>query len=854
MSTQDGRSPGAELAASPAAPLVSRSSSSLEARLLAGVVLAPLVVAGLVTAWLVLSYRHHRDVAASNAVNVATLLGEDLAASLDRIDLALQSVADEYQDQLADGLPDQAELDAVLDRQRSRARDLASLRVADATGMVRLGAPGWPKAIDVGDRPFFAALRSDPAMGLYVSGPVVGRFLHEPVLLLSRRIEAPDGSFAGVVTGSIALTHLSQMLSAADVGPLGIITLRGADNGLLASNRDVGARFGERNISPQLQAHLAAGHGSGTYDATSSLDGVRRVYAFAKVKGYPLFVVAGLGRDDFLAEWWRLLGGGAALAMFFAVVCAVAAVQGLRALRRRARYERLLVEQSESLRESEQRFRTVFQTTPDSITLSRLADGCFVTVNEGFSRLTGWTEDEVRGRRSPELGIWDDPAARDRFFEAIRTRGAVKNQEARVRTRTGDIVEGLISAQVVEVGGQQMVLAITRDIDDRKRAERERDRLREQVQQAQKLESIGQLAGGIAHDFNNLLTVILSCKETMRAELDAEAPIDREALEDIGAAGERARDLTLQLLAFARKQVAAAVRMDLNAVVHESEKLLRRTLREDVALVVSLQEPLWPVWCDPVQIQQILLNLALNARDAMPSGGTLTIETRNLTSPEDPAALDGCWVQLVVGDTGVGMSATVQEHLFEPFFTTKPKGQGTGLGLAMVHGIVAQSGGRIRVESEPGRGTRFELRFPRTDRTPASAPRTRAVPSRGTETVLVVEDDPAVRSITVRTLGGAGYQILSAADAREARALVDGRLAGVGLLVTDVVMPGESGRALASELRRTRPDLPVLYVSGYASDALGPGDADGPSTRFLAKPFTPSTLLERVRHLLDELR
>jgi PAS domain S-box-containing protein len=802
---------------------------------------------------LALSYQHHRVQAETNARNVATLLGESVAASLDRIDLGLRSVADEYQRQLAAGTLDERALVAFLVRQRARAPDVLSLRVADAQGLVREGAPAWPEAISVADREYFTALRADRTVGLHVSGPVMGRFIKAEVLLLSRRLSAPDGSFAGTVTGSIDVAHLAQMLSTVDVGPQGIVTLRGSDNSLLATNRDLGMKLGERTISPQLRNLLGAGVVSGTYEATSSLDGTRRVYAFARIDHYPLYVVVGLARNDYLAEWRRQVAGGVALAVCFALGSLAAAVQGMRALRRRARFQRLLLEQSESLRESEERFRTVFRTSPDAITLARLSDSRMVDVNDGFTQLTGWTLDEVRGRAALDLELWDDPADRDKLFDTLRVEGAVRNAEVRFRNRHGEILEALFSAQVVVVAGETLVLAVSRDIRDWKRAEQERDRFREGMRQAQKLESVGQLAGGIAHDFNNLLTVILSCTEAMRTSSDDRPPADLEALEEIGAAGERARDLTRQLLAFARKQVVSPVRLDLNGVVRQEEKLLRRTLREDIVLLTSLEEPLWPVWCDPIQIEQVLLNLAVNARDAMPSGGTLTIETHNVPDRDHGAGQAHDWVQLVVRDTGVGIPAAVQEHLFEPFFTTKPKGQGTGLGLATVHGIVSQNRGQIAVESQPGRGTTFELRFPRTDRQSAPTPSTRAPPVRGTETVLVVEDDPQVRNVTVHALGGAGYRVLHACNADEARALLRGRIEALQLLITDIVMPGESGRSLATELRRDRAELPVLYVSGYANEALTPDDVNAPFTLFLPKPFTPSSLLEHVRRLLDGL-
>jgi PAS domain S-box-containing protein len=388
-------------------------------------------------------------------------------------------------------------------------------------------------------------------------------------------------------------------------------------------------------------------------------------------------------------------------------------------------------------------------------------------------------------------------------------------------------------------------------------AEVARASLEEQFRQAQKLESIGRLAGGIAHDFNNLLTVILSGAEELKRGLEEGAVLDAEIVGEIGAAGGRARELTRQLLAFARRQVIAPVPVDLNALVRRGEKLLRCVLGEDVELAATLQPALWPVRCDPGQMEQVLLNLAVNARDAMPSGGKLTIETSNLDVDASHGALfpgiePGPYVRLAMHDCGIGMSPEVKARLFEPFFTTKPAGKGTGLGLATVYGIVNQNGGFIRVESEPGCGATFELLFPRTDQAAvAAAPPAAVGAARGTETVLVVEDDLQVREVTVRSLRAGGYLVLAAGGGREALDLLAREGAQLHLLVTDVVMQGLDGRALADELRRRHPELRVLYVSGHAEDAILERGVLEPGVAFLPKPFTASSLLARVRAVLD---
>ncbi|MBL8914765.1 MAG: PAS domain S-box protein [Archangium sp.] len=365
------------------------------------------------------------------------------------------------------------------------------------------------------------------------------------------------------------------------------------------------------------------------------------------------------------------------------------------------------------------------------------------------------------------------------------------------------------------------------------------NRLGLQLQQAQKLEGLGRLAGGVAHDFNNLLTVMLSCGRILAEDLPKGSSNAEDASQIVEAA-ERARGLTRQLLAFARKQVIAPTSLDLNEVVTSTRRMLQRLLGEDIELVAELDSQLGPVFADAGQLEQVLLNLAVNARDAMPRGGKLTISTRNVNDR---------WVKVVVGDTGVGMPPEVRSHLFEPFFTTKGEGKGTGLGLATVYGIVTQAGGQIRVESEVGVGTRFELDFPRSSLPP---PATVAVDERsltGNETLLVVEDELQVRNVLVRVLRGAGYRVLAADGAREALEIA-ARESSVDLVLSDVVMPEHDGRWLADELKRREVRVPVLFISGYTHDIIGEhGVLDG--IELLPKPFTPVGLQQRVRSMLD---
>jgi CheY-like chemotaxis protein len=380
--------------------------------------------------------------------------------------------------------------------------------------------------------------------------------------------------------------------------------------------------------------------------------------------------------------------------------------------------------------------------------------------------------------------------------------------------------------------------------------------LEEQLRQSQKMEAIGQLAGGVAHDFNNLLTVINGYCDLLLTSLPTADPA-RESVAEILSAGERSAALTRQLLAFSRKAVVAPRAMVLNAVIAGAEKLLRRLIGSDVRLTATLAPELWPVLADPGQIEQVLLNLVVNARDAMPTGGRLTIETRNIEldagyAASRPDTRPGPYVMLTVTDTGTGMPPDVLARVFEPFFTTKPPGKGTGLGLATVYGIVKQSGGHLALSSEVGIGTTFKIYMPRAEQaanTTVAAPPP-AAPKRGTGTVLVAEDDAAVRLLARRILAKSGYTVLDAATVEEAdrQARLTDQL---DLLVTDVVMPDGGGRAVAERVTKRHPGVKVLYVSGYTDDAVVRHGVLREGMHFLQKPFTAAALAGKVREVLD---
>jgi two-component system, cell cycle sensor histidine kinase and response regulator CckA len=398
---------------------------------------------------------------------------------------------------------------------------------------------------------------------------------------------------------------------------------------------------------------------------------------------------------------------------------------------------------------------------------------------------------------------------------------------------------------------------LLREIAEHIKTEKALQRTQEQLSHAQRLEAIGQLAGGIAHDFNNLLSIVLGYSGTIATELPPDHPVQAD-VEEIRRAGERAAELTRQLLAFGRRQVLEPRVLDLNEVIVRVDRMIGRVIGEDIELVTVPGDGLWQCKVDPGQIEQVILNLVINARDAMPNGGTLTIETRNVEFDQDYAdahvgASAGPHVVLAVSDTGMGISKDVRSRIFEPFFTTKEVGKGAGLGLATVFGIVKQSGGHIWFYSELGQGTTFKLCFPRSLEPLASHDR-RAEPiasaPRGSETILLVEDDPQLRAMARSILVRQGYQVLDAPDAAEAL-IMSVRFSGeIALLLTDVVMPKTSGRELARALLETRPRTKVLYMSGYTDNAIVHNGVLDAGVSFLQKPITPDALARKVHEVL----
>jgi two-component system, cell cycle sensor histidine kinase and response regulator CckA len=501
------------------------------------------------------------------------------------------------------------------------------------------------------------------------------------------------------------------------------------------------------------------------------------------------------------------------------------------------------------LGEREKLFRLISENAVDMIALVD-ANGKRLYNSPSYSKLLGYSDEELQQTSAYEQIHPDDRALVAAAAEEARQTGMGRRLEYRIRHKDGRwlVVESTASL-VREHGKDDKMVIVNRDITERKQLE-------EQLYLSQKLEAIGRLSGGVAHDFNNLLGVIIGYTGALLKQIGADHPF-REAVEEIEKAGNRAAALTQQLLAFSRKQVLEPKVMDLNLVVSDVQKMLHRVIGEDIELKIVLGESLGMVKADRGQIDQVILNLAVNARDAMPEGGKLVIETLNAELTADDViryryVIPGPYVLLKVTDTGCGMDAELQSHIFEPFFTTKGQGKGTGLGLATVYGVIKQSGGYIWVESAVGQGTTFSVYLPRVEEPQDSviARESLEFTARRIATILLAEDEDSLRKLTARTLKSAGHTVLEACDAAQALSVSKQTDSHIDLLLTDVVMPGMSGQALASELTVLRPETKVLYMSGYTDGAVATHGVLQSGISFIRKPFTGEELLQRIDDIL----
>jgi PAS domain S-box-containing protein len=697
----------------------------------------------------------------------------------------------------------------------------------------------------LGDRANFRSFAGGGKDQLYVDEPIFGRVTQRFILPLARPIYDRQGHFSGLVALSVTQESLAQLGPRQQLSGDTTITVVKYGGAVVSRSRDFAAVQGS-NIAPELLALLRKDE-DGVF--ISGTDGAERVIAYRHiyhdatpliiyVESSPQEIVRDLARQRSVLRWSA--GFGALIIMVLIAVY----------LRGRKISSRLI----DSLRRSkEQEYAALTQTSLDGFWISD-ASGRILDTNDTFCSMLGYTRQEILGLKLIDLEVSESAEQVAEHLRQTMDAGSDRFQ-AQLRHKDGMLVDVEISVQYVWKLAERFFVFV-RDVTRQKLAEEERSRLQLQLQQAQKIESMGHLAGGVAHDFNNMLGVILGHADLALMKADPSNPFVPN-LEEIRKAAERSADLTRQLLTFARKQTIAPKVLDLNETVAGMLKLLQRLIGENIHLSWQPRTELWPVKVDPSQFDQILTNLCLNARDAITGAGSITIQTENCRLNEmdrvmHPEIVPGDYVRLSVSDDGSGMDNDTLEHIFEPFFTTKEVGAGTGLGLASVLGAVKQHHGYVYAVSEPGQGTTVKIYLPRVAENVIVEPATAETQHRrGTETVLLVEDDKMLLRLLTAMLEKSGYKVLAAGTPEIAQSLAQDHTGPIHLLVSDLIMPMMNGRELADKLQALRPEMKVLFMSGYSAGIISSQGVIHDGIHLLAKPISFADLTSSVRDILD---
>ncbi len=736
---------------------------------------------------------------------------------------------------------------------------LSVIRVLDKQGRAIYNSDAGQTGLDLSHRAYFTERRIRPEMGFDFGVPIQNRLAAKWIIPASQTVYSANADFAGVIVAAVDPLFFNRVWALDQAIPTLSVTLFRADGMMLMRSPVDEELIGKSYSSAYVFKRVGSGVSTGTFQNMSAVDGYLRLFVYRQLTAYPgLILVVGEAMEQVLEPWWHMVW--IIVPSWIAVTLAMG---GLTIW---------LTREWERRRNTQDRYQQLFNASPyPTIALDR-ATRRFLEISDAAVERYGWSREELLKMSSDDLYPPEDLAR----IKALREQdfpGVIGDLRGfRHHKKDGSIIDVSMTLRPIDLDGQPGFLATAEDITERLAAEKARlasDAAREasdkaravtegQLRQSQKMEAVGQLTGGIAHDFNNILMVILANADELQEDKNLDAATLAQRIGQITEAVLRASALTRQLLAFSRQQPLDPKRTDLNGLVSDTGKLLRRALGEQVEIDSVLPGGLWTINIDRTQLETALVNLCVNARDAMPGGGKLLIETRNVTLNANniTQAADvapGDYVMLSVTDTGSGMPPETVARIFEPFFTTKEVGKGTGLGLSMVYGFVKQSQGHITVHSEVGRGTTFRIYLPRGDGVEEKvAVRPTAALPRGSESILVVEDEPQVRASVVKQLRSLGYTVSEAAHGKAAIAVCEAARVPYDLLLTDVVMPGPlGGRALADEVARRWPATKIVFVSGYAENAvLHDGQADE-GVILLSKPFRKGDLARTIREALD---
>jgi PAS domain S-box-containing protein len=789
------------------------------------------------------------------AENLAHVLAEHLERTFGPIESALNQLA-VYSDRIGGPQAPREAWAPVMAATLSGLSGIGSLNVIDADGIIKLSTNPAVTGASRREGYLYRRLKDDPSAGLIVAPAVPSATFAGVTIPVGRALRDQQGRFNGLLAATFQPDRLRSFYSTIDVGPRGVIQLIHPDGFLLFRQPPAGHSAGEPIADRAILNARRNGSSGGVLRAPIDVGGAQYLTAWRNLSRSSALVAVSIARWDALASWRTELGIVLGVAIGMGLMLAVAGFWITASSRAHAHTMAERDQVDAALRTSQAQFQAIMDHTPVFVFVKDL-DGRYTFINRAAER---WTAE----RSKPDLGMTpqdflSERAAKD-VISADRTVIATKapaQRELIMETPRGRRTLVSVKFPMIDAtGAVSGVGTIVTDITDQKHAEI-------QLAQAQRMEAIGQLTGGIAHDFNNMLTAILLNAEVLATQIQNESL--RQLAEAMRLAAEHGADLTARLLAFGRRQTLVPQPTDVNALLRDMAPLMQRTLGEHIEIKLVRGENLWPATIDRSQLESAVLNLAVNARDAMLDGGRLTIETTNAELDEGYAAMNpdvrpGQYVMVAVSDTGAGMSSEIMARAFEPFFTTEDVGKGTGLGLSMVYGFVKQSEGHARIYSEVGVGTVVRLYLPRSKEVvtavPSPAPAQVALPT-GTETILLVEDDSLVRAYAATQLGALGYKVVTAENARQAIEAIE-RGCAPDLLFTDMIMPGGmNGRELAEQLLARRPGLKVLYTSGYAHGAIeGPlqGQHQGghPVRHLLGKPYRRRDLATKVREVLDE--
>ncbi len=766
----------------------------------------------------------------------AQLTEEQTTRTIQNVDQTLEIVSDRLSVARRDGVASEPAIQAELRALLVSRPFLTAIAVLDRQGRTVYGSTLGQGTLDLSDRDYFIGQRDDPKSGFMLGVPVQSRATGHWTLPASRPLPRDDGEFAGIVGAVIDPLFFNRVWTVDRAIPEQATALWRNDGVILMRSP-----FDERTMGVAskglLAARMAAGSAEGTMRTVSLIDGAERLVAYRRLAAYPnLTLSVTEPMDRVLAPWRRTAW---IVAVAWAGASAALAWLALR-----------LVRETGTRRASQDRYRVLFKANPYPMVVMDRETRGFLAINDAAVEEYGWSREEGLAMKANDIYPPEDLPVVAAMRLADVTGDAKVVRGLRHRRKDGTLFDVEMHTRSLELDGRAAILTISENVTERRAVE-------EQLRHSQKMEIVGQLTGGISHDFNNLLMVIMANLEALQEakNLDA-ATVDH--LDVIDQAVSRASDLTGQLLAFSRKQPLRPEPTDLNDLVSGTGKLLRHALGEHIEIDSLLAEDLWDINIDRAQLKTVLINLCINARDAMPGGGKLLIETGNVSLDNDDIAqaIDvaaGDYAMITVTDTGSGMPPETAAKVFEPFFTTKEVGKGTGLGLSMVYGFIKQSQGHITIHSEVGRGTTFQLYLPRSGGPRDKPPVRQSAPmAHGAERILVVEDQPQVRESVVQQLQSLGYDVSQAADGEAGIASFEAALRPYDLLLTDVVMPGLlNGKALAAEVERRWPRTRVVFMSGYDRTAIVHHSRRDGGRLLLNKPFRKRDLSEIVRRALD---